>query len=173
MKLVEDFTSLDISLWKADFDAIKDSQFYKGKKGFNFLKVDYKVPPEGSNVYSFGYPLPDIKVSRKGSTMIGTHFFFPRTTSAIISAYHDVIGPIFKVEKFPNHYVIDKALNYGNSGGPIILEQNGKVISLCSRFQPVEIPQEKSELTRIMIPSLYGETTSLKTIEAFLTKYIL
>ncbi len=37
-------------------------------------------------------------------------------------------------------YVLDKALNYGNSGGPIVAAETGRVHALCSRFQPVMVP---------------------------------
>ncbi len=65
--------------------------------------------------------------------------------------------------------MIDKALNYGNSGGPIIVEETGKVISVCTQFQPVLIPQQKGF---IMTPSLYGITSSFKNIEKDLTELI-
>ena len=170
LELVEDFREFDICLLKADFGKVKNHQFFKGKNGFAFLNVDFQVYPEGSEVYSFGYPLPDIKIDQLGGgTMIGFHYSCPRTTSAIISSHYEVIGPITGVRKYPIHYVIDKALNYGNSGGPLVLEENGQVISLCSRFQPVKIPQGGGS---IIIPSLYGITTSLKNIETFLVKYL-
>jgi len=170
LELIEDFRQFDICLLKVDFEKVKNQEFFKGKNGFSFLRIDFRVPLEGSEVYAFGYPLPEIKVNPLGKeAMIGFHFFFPRTTSAIISSFFEVIGPIVVAGKYPNHYVIDKALNYGNSGGPLVLEENGQVISLCSRFQPVKIPQSEGN---VMIPSLYGITTSLKNIENFLIKYL-
>jgi len=62
-------------------------------------------------------------------------------------------------------YVLDKALNYGNSGGPIIAVATGHVQALCSRFQPVMIPQphlkdQKGKPPYIVIPSLYGQFLS-------------
>ena len=41
----------------------------------------------------------------------------------------------------PQVYALDKALNYGNSGGPIVATDTGKVHAFCSRFQPVGILQ--------------------------------
>jgi hypothetical protein len=69
----------------------------------------------------------------------------------------------------PKVYVLDKALNYGNSGGPIIATETGKVHAICSRFQPVYVPQshladKNGNLLRIMTPSLYGVVSSLGNI---------
>ena len=168
LDLVEDFPQFDICLLKADFERAKNQEYYKGKDGFGYLDIDFKVPAEGTDVYSFGYPLSKISVNESAFATTGFHYSGPRTTSAIISSHFEVIGPMM-VMSFPIHYVIDKALNYGNSGGPLILQENGKVISLCSRFQPVVISQASGD---IAIPSLYGITTSLKNIEGFLLKYL-
>ncbi len=66
----------------------------------------------------------------------------------------------------PKVYVLDKALNYGNSGGPIVAAETGKVHAFCSRFQPVAIPQnhiqdQQGNPTMIYIPSLYCVVSSL------------
>ena len=63
-------------------------------------------------------------------------------------------------------YVLDKALNYGNSGGPVVAVDTGFVHAFCSRFQPVQIPQphirnaDRKPLL-VQIPSLYGVVVSL------------
>ena len=61
----------------------------------------------------------------------------------------------------PKLYVLDKALNYGNSGGPIIAQDTGMCHAICTRFQPVFIPQQHladkdGNFPSVMIPSLYG-----------------
>jgi hypothetical protein len=62
---------------------------------------------------------------------------------------------------FPKVYVLDKALNYGNSGGPILASSSGHVHAFCSRFQPFYVPQAhlaspNGPAPLIMSPSLYG-----------------
>ena len=60
--------------------------------------------------------------------------------------------------------LLDKSLNYGNSGGPIVAVGTGKAHAFCSRFQPVRIPQGNPADPKtqwIMIPSLYGVVSSL------------
>lgn len=66
----------------------------------------------------------------------------------------------------PKVYVLDKALNYGNSGGPIVSVETGHVHALCSRFQPVFVPQPQlrqpdGSMPVIAVPSLYGVVTRL------------
>lgn len=71
----------------------------------------------------------------------------------------------------PKAYVLDKALNYGNSGGPILSVATWHVHALCSRFQPVYVPQQHMQdkngnFPFIMIPSLYGIVSSLGNRQA-------
>src|SRR5208282_87234 len=162
LSIAKDWPDLDLILLKADFDPHKTQPFLSGKTGFDFLEIDFTVIAEGTPVYAFGYPLADIKLQQNAQLMIGFHFFCPRTTSAIIASHYDVLGPSRRSSLFPQYHVIHKALNYGNSGGPIIGEANGKAIAVCQKFQPVGIPQGSGSVT---IPSLYGITRSLKNIE--------
>jgi len=98
-----------------------------------------------------------------------------RVTSAIISSTREHHGSLV-TQTSPRFYVIDKALNYGNSGGPIVLTETGRVIAVCVRFQPVAIAQGVDPATQqprqVVIPSLYGVTTSLRNIATTLTPII-
>jgi len=156
-------------LLKADFQRNKDNAAFKGKSGFDFLDIDFGVIPEGTNVYSFGYPLPESELVGNENLTIGLTNFYPRATSAIISSHYDVLGLVQINVGFPRFYVIDKALNYGNSGGPIVVSETGRAFSVCIRFQPVDIPQRVGVVS---IPSLYGVAVSLKNIEEDLRKLV-
>lgn len=160
--IVKDWPRYDLVLLRAEFSAVQKQEYFKHKDCFDFVEIDFNVVPEGTEVYSFGYTLPKIELHKQPHFMVGFHFYCPRVTSAIISSHYEVIGPIFGAG-FPKYYVIDKALVYGNSGGPIIVQETGKAVSVCVRFQPVAIRQNKN--VRIMVPSLYGITSSLKNIE--------
>lgn len=162
LKLIKEWVNFDLALLKADYNTVRNQDLFKEKAGFDYLEVDFEMAPEGSDVYSFGYPLPQIRVQAGTQMIMGFSYDCPRTTSAIISSHYDVIGSI-RTNRDPQHYVIDKALNYGNSGGPLILQQNGKAIAVISRFQPVNVPQRAG--ATVMIPSLYGIASSLKNIE--------
>lgn len=156
---------LDFALLKADFEANKNKAWLVGKNQFPHLGVSTRQLDEGEPVYSFGYPLPDSFVKKMGTFSIGSTSLRPRVTSAIVSSTIYETNMVM-TDADPQVYVLDKALNYGNSGGPIVSSLTGRVHALCSRFQPVLIPQSHIKDSNghpltIIIPSLYGVVSSL------------
>jgi len=126
----------------------------------------------GEPVYSFGYPLSSYEISKSGD--MGFVKLSPRVTSAVISSNLETTS-LAVSENDPKYYVLDKALNYGNSGGPIIATETGHAHAICSRFQPLVVPQQHIKDNNgnplpIMIPSLYGVVSSFnnKDIIGFL-----
>ena len=159
----------DFALLKVDFEANKDKDFLKEKTEFPYIEVSSRQLDEGESVYSFGYPLPSLFAEtpgdEKSSPMIASISLCPRVTSAIVSSTLEKTEMVM-TSGDPRQYVLDKALNYGNSGGPIVATETGKVHAFCSRFQPVSIPQEhlqdkEGKKLSIVIPSLYGIVSSL------------
>ncbi len=164
LELVKQWPEFDIALLHVDISKNKDF-FGKRKKEFNFIAPEFNIIPEGTEVYSFGYPLSEAQLhSLSKGRMMGIHTFYPRITSMIISSHNRELGPLFGQKGHPRYYVVDKACNYGNSGGPIIDIDSGRVFSVVIAFQPVAIPQEKKD--EIIVLSLYGYASSLKNIEA-------
>jgi serine protease Do len=167
LSLIKKWDNYDLALLKAEhaYTTIADAMGGHLKEvPFNFLEIDFNSIPIGTDVYSYGYPLPDPPVIMQNDNVpfiAGWNNFSPRLTSAVISSHNAIVGPA-RGSKYPQHYVIDKALNYGNSGGPIVVQESGKVISVAVSFQPVQIPQKPNP---VMIPSLYGITRSLRCIE--------
>jgi len=162
--------NLDFALLKLDFGRNSNKAHLQEKTGFPNLVVSTRQLEEGEPVYAFGYPLsyPDVAVSDEISTIVHSAHC-PRTTSAIVAATMDVTA-IAHSAADPQVYVLDKALNYGNSGGPIVASDTGKVHALCSRFQPVSIRQPHIQTSdgkplEILIPSLYGVVSSLRNDE--------
>lgn len=156
----------DLTLLKADFAQNANKEWLKGKSEFPYIQVSKRQLEMGEQVYSFGYPLSSLKVEKKQSAIVGSTELSPRLTSAIVSSELDKTQMIMTGDD-PQHYVLDKALNYGNSGGPIISTETGHVHALCSRFQPVFVPQAhladtQGQYPHIMIPSLYGVVSSLR-----------
>jgi serine protease Do len=165
------------------------------------LKVSTRLLEEGEPVYSFGYPLAQLRAPLRFSLkearrfglpvddLVGeagepltdydidedrpifalmTHNLSPRTTSAVVASrreYFSLIGDLSadalgpRADERDKFYVTDKALNYGNSGGPIVATETGKVHAVCTKFQPVSVPQVDGG--SVMIPSLYGVVTRL------------
>jgi serine protease Do len=155
----------DFALLKVDFVANARADWLAGRTGFPYIAVSTRALMEGEPVYSFGYPLSEADVQRSADFVTVTSTLCPRTTSAIVSSNLVESGPVM-TDADEKSYVLDKALNYGNSGGPIVASETGFAHALCSRFQPVAIPQRhwanaKGEFPWVLIPSLYGVVLSL------------
>ena len=159
----------DFALLKVDFSKNSNKDWLQGKTEFPYIHSSVRPLDEGEPVYSFGYPLSFSKLLIKiPSVVVGTVEHSPRLTSAIVSSS-------FEKSKFvmspadTKVYVLDKALNYGNSGGPIIAQSTGNVHAICTRFQPMPVRQRHLEKDGqevwILIPSLYGIAVSLANTE--------
>ena len=158
---------LDIALFKVDFEKNLGNEWFIGKTEFPFIKISTLPLEMGEPVYSFGYPLSTYEISKSGD--MGFVKLNPRVTSAVISSDLETTG-LSLSENDPKYYVLDKALNYGNSGGPIVSTKTGNVHAICSSFQPVTVkqPHLKDKLGKpmnIMIPSLYGVVSSFDNKE--------
>jgi len=167
----------DFALLKVNFEKNSNKEWLKGKTGFPYIQVSTRQLDLGEPVYSFGYPLsPATATKINDNITISDSALSPRLTSAIIASQFDRTEMVMSSDD-PKHYVLDKALNYGNSGGPIVATETGYVHALCSRFQPVFIPQNhlgnNRNVPHIMIPSLYGVVSSLNNddIINLLTEY--
>ena len=151
----------DFALLKADFEQNKTKDFLKNRHDFPYIQVSTRTMEDGEGVYSFGYPLSSGEHQEANGMSIGTIELSPRTTSAIVSSSIEKTKMIM-TSKDVQVYVLDKALNYGNSGGPIVSTETGNVHAICSRFQPLVIPQNHlGENVAIFIPSLYGIITRI------------
>ena len=173
IKSVKIIKGSDVALLKLDFADHEREDWLMGRDSFPYIEISTRVVEEGEPIYAYGYPLNQSEYSANAQVppevaarlSPGAHvsatstLISPRVTSAIISCHQ------IDIERFDEHatcqqfdYLIDKSLNYGNSGGPIIATQTGKVFGVCSRFQAAIIPQQHlgPTLVPIMIPSLYG-----------------
>lgn len=160
------FSNLDFALLKVDFGANSNKAWLKDKTEFPYITVSSSGLQEGEAVYSFGYPLSSAFAQSIQHTTFATTSLCPRVTSAIVSSTLEKTAMIMSGAD-PQVYVLDKALNYGNSGGPIVAVDTGHVHAFCSRFQPLSVPQlhlknDKGDPLSIYIPSLYGVVSSLR-----------
>lgn len=156
----------DFALLRCDFEKNRTKTVLKDRDGFPHITVGVKPLEEGEPVYAYGYPLSEA-FSREtpDGIVVGGTIMRPRVTSAIVASTIEGRGMV----STPNDvqkYVLDKALNYGNSGGPIVAVDTGHAHAFCSSFQPVQIPQSHLRNTdgkplSIVVPSLYGVVVSL------------
>jgi serine protease Do len=165
-ELVEFLPEIDVALLRVDWEKNKEKKWLKSRSAFPYIKPSAAELEEGEAVYAFGYPLSDGTIHRQDEQVtMGSSSLRPRVTSAIVSSTLEQTA-VFMTGAEPKVYVLDKALNYGNSGGPIVSVETGYVHALCSRFQPVFVPQPQLKnadgtMPFIMVPSLYGVVTRL------------
>jgi serine protease Do len=156
----------DIAILKCDFNANREKDWLRGRRDFPFLTVSAESLAEGQPVYSYGFPLSKgrIESAEPGFTVASTSLS-PRVTSAVVASLVEYHGMV-QASTDPQVYVLDKALNYGNSGGPIIATETGHVHAVCTRFQPLHVPQPglrdaEQRPVVIMVPALYGVVSRL------------
>jgi serine protease Do len=169
IRLVRVWENFDLALMKADFDANGKKEWAKVRDSFPYLSISFNQYKDGNDVYSFGYPLSDFQNITTDAGTFTLANVRERVTSAIISSTKEQSGPISH-PKEPKHYVLDKAFNYGNSGGPIIDQRSGKAIAVVVRFQPFIMKQPSGD--HIFLPSQYGISSSLANIEEEIKPYI-
>lgn len=153
----------DLAVLRVDLAANSKRAWLKSRTGFPELRVGTRCLEEAEPVYAFGYPLSQgTAESLSGGSIISLTKLCPRTTSAVVSSTFEESRMVSSPGD-ARVYVLDKALNYGNSGGPIVATETGLVHALCSRFQPTPMPQIDPDGKEyvIRIPSLYGVTSSL------------
>ncbi len=155
----------DFALLKVDFQANANKDWLRGRTNFPFIQVSIRDLEEGEPVYSFGYPLPEAWAKQLPQMTIGGSAICPRVTAAIVSSALEHTKMVMSTDG-PRMYVLDRALNYGNSGGPIVAVETGNVHAFCSRFQEMYVPQphlkdSSGQPLEIFMPSLYGIVSSM------------
>ena len=158
--------AFDLALLKVDFESHSDREFLTGRSGFPFLQVSTRQLEEAEPIYAFGYPLStSAEIDHPEHRSVVTVALHPRTTAGIVSSTYDHSRPNMRSDDV-QVYIIDRALNYGNSGGPIVAVTTGNVHALCSSFQVMLVeqkqwPSEDGTPPVVLVPSLYGKVISL------------
>lgn len=160
---------LDIAILRIDYERNKKKAWLEGSSSFPYLQVSARELELAEPVYAFGYPLSRAQVVSDGAATIGSVALCPRVTSAITASKLVATGMIMTFGP-PKFYVIDKALNPGNSGGPIVSTKTGHVHAVCSSYQTSytpqpHLPKNNGQTLQILVPSLYGYAAALQTQE--------
>ena len=168
---IAEWPASDLALLKVDFERNSNKAHLKGRRAFPFITVELAPVEEGTPVYAFGYPLPEVSgpMNLAGGLQIAHIGLGHRTTSAIVASTLERTT-LVRTSLDPQVYVLDAAPNYGNSGGPIVVSESGKVFAVCSRFQPLQVPQPGGG--SVFVPSLYGVVTSISNIAAELASRV-
>lgn len=164
LTLEKRWLGFDLALLKTDFERHSNKDCFEGLSGFPFIKIDFDKQEDGTSVYAYGFPLGDSSYTRHPEDqriLVGRISLRPRTTSSIISSSL-IETKMVETSSDPRYYVLDKALNYGNSGGPVVLQESGKAFAVALAFQPVQVRQTPD--TAVTIPSLYSYAVSLSNI---------
>lgn len=121
---------------------------------FPFLDITESKVPIGTPVYSYGYPICSESLT-EDCHFTGKYHVEPRVASAIVSAYQ--WGSDGEV---PESYIIDRPLLCGNSGGPLVMTESGRVVAFASQSQSDKVAEFKSPFDgtnfAISVPSPYS-----------------
>ncbi len=161
----------DIAILQVDFQTNSRKDWLTGADAFPYIPISVRLLDEGEPVYSFGYPLSSAGIIANGHAgTFGSFAHCPRVTSAIVSSTLERSSLAMSAGD-QQVYVLDKALNFGNSGGPIVAAETGNAHAVCSGFQPVRMPQPHlvpplpPDRPFVVVPSLYGVVTGLANPE--------
>lgn len=165
--------SFDLALLQTDFDLNADKEWLTGRTAFPFIPTSVDPADDGTPVYSYGFPLsPRVETVDIGMAVIAAVALAPRATSAIIASSLRQVGG-FNTSGEPSVYVVDKAFNYGNSGGPLVLQETGAAIGVAIEFVPVGIRQGQLLTSpTVWVPSLYGVASAVSNVAADLTSML-
>lgn len=117
----------DLAILKFDFAENSDKAFLKDGDGFPYVSLSDRVLDEAEPVFAFGYPLGQAFVANSEGQQffVGHIAHSPRTTSAIVASRVEATQMLTVHGAPPAVYVLDKALNYGNSGGTDCFRRHG------------------------------------------------
>lgn len=158
---------VDVAVLKVAWDENSRRPHLVSREGFPYLTTSARVLGAAESVYAFGYPLPLGEAhSVTYGTKIGFAWHGQGPTSEVVASRQEYHGPVEFVGHRPPAHVLDKAVNRGNTGGPVVAADSGRVHGLCVRFQRLaspqgHVPDKHSESVSIVIPSLYVVVANL------------
>jgi serine protease Do len=86
-EMVQSWPEHDMAALKLDFESNAAAPQLNGLNGFPYITVDLESQEDGTPIYSFGYPLPEVQEETIPDGLAVVHpGLGPRTTSAIIAS---------------------------------------------------------------------------------------
>ncbi len=149
-----------------------------GKSGFPYLSVSRREANEGDLVYCFGYPHSDLfgpptgmpRVTSVCSISVQNNWILvlkPKVASALVAA-KSCPSRIRGVRKLGADYSIDRGIDFGMSGAPVILPETHRVIGVAVETEAVIVPQTHLHWPgcncgpiKISVPGSFGIVASL------------
>jgi serine protease Do len=162
-RVIERWPDLDLALLKVEIEPNRTKAWLQGRRDLPFVHVSFDLieDEEGSRRNRRALQ-PEIELIETDNAAFALGGLAPRTTSAVVASAVEVFGPVQHPNQ-PRFVVVDKAFNYGNSGGPLIDQESGHAVAVVVRFQPVRVPQGDSD--SVVVPSLYGVASAITNIE--------
>jgi putative serine protease PepD len=91
------------------------------------IVLDQGQPPVGLDILAVGYPLPE---QRAPESIEGER----RVNVAIQGTFRAVRGIVASRMPQGTHFEIDKLVNPGQSGGPVVSLETGRLVGICQAF---------------------------------------
>jgi hypothetical protein len=109
-------SSKRVALSQREFDENRDLALLKPSQRLSggLELADSKEPPPGTTVSTWGYPFL-------------YNGYYPLLSVGYVAGYRDVQKPNASIVK---HVIVNGAFNHGNSGGPLLVAQDNKVIGV-------------------------------------------
>ena len=174
VKFVESHPHYDFALLKAD---------PVGQREFAHVEISTRELEEGDPVYCFGFPLSDLCDLKEQISIFSTWsvgavdgwllVLKPNVISAVIAAA-PCRTVVQDVRKSGASYAIDRPVDFGMSGAPVVAARTGKVLGIASQCDGTNFEQRHlpSKL-KIRIPCQSTNVPSLgaEPIVAVLRKH--
>lgn len=143
-----------------------EDNFYDGTtKKEDFIPISKNFAPIGTEISVLGYPLCLLSFENKD-------FSKPKIGAILLRVDKGVINCRYQIN--PTSYMYEFTLNFnpGNSGGPIISAETGRLLSLVNGFNTIPIIQKESLITEEGAKQLkaYKEKAFIETIYATYSK---
>jgi len=125
----------------------------------DFLQVSQEFCGLATPVGVLGYPLPDLRFDNNDLNKPLPGNVFPRVDQGIINTCYTMSDHTLR-------YEFTMAFNHGNSGGPIINLEDGKVISWVHGYKLIDTNLIEKDIPNTFTPREYTQKTYIESVQA-------